>query len=84
MAKDKKQTLTPRLRFPEFREAEGWAVTPLKAVLDYERPEKYIVSDTSYGNSGTPVLTANKSFVLGYTNETEGIFTETTQHGVVN
>lgn len=28
-----------------------------------------MVQDTNYINSGTPVLTANKSFVLGYTNE---------------
>ena len=25
MAKDDKRTLTPRLRFPEFREGKGWA-----------------------------------------------------------
>ena len=36
--------------------------------------EAYIVSSTKYENEGIPVLTANKSFVLGYTTEDWGIF----------
>ena len=43
-------------------------------VLDYEQPQSYIVEDTEYTNEGTPVLTANKAFVLGYTLETDGIY----------
>ena len=41
----------------------------------YEQPSKYIVNDTNYDDSfETPVLTAGQSFVLGYTNETDGIY----------
>ena len=43
-------------------------------VLDYEQPQSYIVENTEYTNEGTPVLTANKAFVLGYTLETDGIY----------
>ena len=43
-------------------------------VLSYERPQPYIVEDTEYTTDGTPVLTANKAFVLGYTSETNGIY----------
>lgn len=43
-------------------------------VLGYEQPQSYIVEDTEYVDEGTPVLTANKAFVLGYTSETEGIY----------
>lgn len=44
-------------------------------LLDYEQPTKYLVKDTNYSNKySTPVLTAGKSFILGYTNETTGIF----------
>ncbi len=47
----------------------------LDDVLYYEQPTKYIVESTEYNDSfKTPVLTAGKSFVLGYTNESEGIF----------
>lgn len=64
----------PELRFPEFEYEGEWEIKALEDVLDYERPDKYIVSDTNYQNEGTPVLTANKSFILGYTNEDFGIY----------
>lgn len=47
----------------------------LKDVLDYEQPTKYIVDSQNYsGDFMTPVLTAGKSFILGYTDETEGVY----------
>ncbi len=52
-----------------------WPMVKLGEVLDYEQPTKYIVESTDYKNTyKIPVLTAGKSFLLGYTNETEGIF----------
>lgn len=74
MTKDKnKKTVVPALRFPEFRDAEGWEEKTLNKILNYERPDNYIVSNTNYSQQGTPVLTANKSFILGYTEEEYGI-----------
>lgn len=47
----------------------------LGELLPYEQPSAYIVESTNYNDSyKTPVLTAGKSFVLGYTNEVDGIF----------
>ena len=47
----------------------------LHDLLIYEQPANYIVESTDYNdNYPTPVLTAGKSFILGYTNETEGVF----------
>ncbi|MBL0026909.1 MAG: hypothetical protein IPO98_18815 [Saprospiraceae bacterium] len=44
-------------------------------VLNYEQPTKYIVSSDLYDdNFTTPVLTAGKTFILGYTDETDGIY----------
>lgn len=51
-----------------------WQKVKIKDLLDYERPDKYIVENESYVNQGVPVLTANKSFILGYTNENNGIY----------
>lgn len=46
-------------------------------VLLYEQPTKYIVNSDRYDDSyKTPVLTAGKSFLLGYTNEEDGIFND--------
>lgn len=53
----------------------GWKLKKLSDVLDYERPDVYIVKSTSYSDKAkTPVLTANKSFILGYTDEDFGIY----------
>lgn len=47
----------------------------LGELLTYEQPTPYIVESTDYDDSyETPVLTAGKSFILGYTNEKRGIF----------
>ena len=46
-----------------------WDTTTFSKLLNYERPENYIVTNTNYRKNGIPVLTANKSFILGYTNE---------------
>ena len=52
-----------------------WPMVELGKVLDYEQPTNYIVQSTNYKNEyKIPVLTAGKTFVLGYTNETKGIF----------
>lgn len=45
-------------------------------ILSYEQPSRYIVTTTEYSDNKdlTPVLTANKAFILGYTDEREGIY----------
>ncbi len=54
---------------------KNWKRVTLGELLDYERPDKYIVSSDDYSDSyKTPVLTAGKTFILGYTNDTEGIY----------
>ena len=54
---------------------QGWVVTNLESLLSYEQPTDYIVKSTDYNNAyQTPVLTAGKSFILGYTNEKAGIY----------
>ena len=51
-----------------------WEQRKLGEVLKYEQPGPYIVDSTDYNDSfSIPVLTAGQSFILGYTNETNGI-----------
>ena len=53
----------------------GWSICRLEDIVDYEQPQAYIVDSTNYSEDyTTPVLTAGKSFIIGYTNETDGIF----------
>jgi type I restriction enzyme S subunit len=47
----------------------------LGEILDYEQPTKFLVETTDYDDEyQVPVLTAGKSFILGYTNEENGIY----------
>ena len=64
----------PELRFPEFQDDGEWIPRPLSDILNYEQPTPYIVEDDTYKIEGTPVLTANKGFILGYTDESFGIY----------
>ncbi|SDW03817.1 type I restriction enzyme, S subunit [Nitrosomonas eutropha] len=69
--------LVPRLRFPGFRSAAAWEEKSLGSLLDYQQPTDYLVSGTNYNDAyKTPVLTAGKTFILGYTNESHGVFNE--------
>ncbi len=44
-------------------------------ILEYEQPGPYIVKNTDYNDSfDIPVLTPGKTFILGYTNEKDGIY----------
>lgn len=66
------QLLTAKRRLPGF--SGRWEDVELGEVLTYEQPTPYIVRDTNYQNGyKTPVLTAGKTFILGYTNEDCGI-----------
>ena len=43
--------------------------------LDYEQPTAYLVDSAEYNDSyGIPVLTAGQTLLLGYTDETDGIY----------
>lgn len=57
---------------------DGWCECQLENIVKYEQPQAYIVKSTDYDDRYlTPVLTAGKSFIIGYTNETEGIYQNT-------
>lgn len=67
------QLLAGKKRLPGF--TEEWVHISLEDLLEYEQPTKYIVSSIDYIENGIPVLTAGKTFILGYTAETSGIYT---------
>lgn len=66
------QLLTGKKRLPGF--SGEWKKIEFKEVLKYEQPTKYLTNNFSELKSETPVLTANKSFILGYTEERENVF----------
>jgi type I restriction enzyme S subunit len=68
------ELLTGRTRLPGF---DGtWLRRPLGEVLSYEQPTPYLVKTAKQLEAGrVPVLTAGKTFLLGYTNELYGVYT---------
>ena len=70
------ESLIKALRHHLFSTLEPVKEVSFADVLSYEQPTKYIVSDTEYSDNKdlTPVLTANKAFILGYTEETNGVY----------
>lgn len=69
------QLLTGKKRLKGF---EGeWKTKELGDALSYIQPTKYLVVSENYNNTyKTPVLTAGKTFILGYTDETTGVFND--------
>ncbi|WP_273711183.1 restriction endonuclease subunit S [Leuconostoc mesenteroides] len=73
---------TPQIRFKGF--TDDWEERKLGEIFNYEQPTKYIVKSTEYDDTfNTPVLTAGKSFLLGYTDEITGIKNATVDNPVV-
>ena len=65
--------LTGKKRLRNY--TEPWSTVELEEVFDYIQPTPYLVASTNYSDDySTPVLTAGKTFVLGYTNEINGIY----------
>lgn len=63
---------------------DGVVFVPLSNITDYDQPSKYIVKSTNYDDKySIPVLTAGQSFILGYTNETEGLFKASKENPVI-
>lgn len=63
----------PAIRFKGF--AHEWKCVEFNKLLQYERPEKYIVQDDNYDcKTLVPVLTANKSLYIGFTDETDNVY----------
>lgn len=69
---------TLRFTRPDDTAFPDWEECELGEVLHYEQPTPYLVSSTDYDDDfRTPVLTAGKTFILGYSDETEGIYKPT-------
>lgn len=66
------ELLTGKKRLPGF--SSEWIEKRLGELLEYEQPQQYIVVNTKYFTQGIPVLTAGKSFILGYTSERAGVY----------
>ena len=62
----------------------GVEYVKLEELVDYIQPAKYIVKNTNYDiKYDVPVLTAGQTFILGYTNEKNGIYYASADNPVI-
>jgi len=62
----------------------GIELLKIGELIEYEQPTKYLVNSTEYDDSyKIPVLTAGQSFILGFTNEENGIYPSSKQKPVI-
>lgn len=62
----------------------GVEYVKLEELVDYIQPAKYIVKNTNYDiKYDVPVLTAGQTFILGYTNEKDGIYYASADNSVI-
>lgn len=63
---------------------DGVEYRELAELVDYQQPSPYIVSSTNYDDSfSLPVLTAGQSFILGYSDDDQGIFYASAERPVI-
>ena len=71
---DRLVLLTGTQRLPGFD--DDWQEISLGSLLSFEQPTRFLVQTTKQLDVGrVPVLTAGKTFLLGYTNDTHGVYT---------
>ena len=62
----------------------GVEFVKIEDVTIYEQPTNYIVKSTKYSDEyEIPVLTAGQTFILGYTNEKDGIYNASEKNPVI-
>ena len=63
---------------------DGVEYKKIGELVDYEQPSKYIVSSTKYSDEfNIPVLTAGQTFILGYIDETDGVYKASKDNPVI-
>ena len=73
---DGKPALVPKLRFPEFRKAEGWKTGKVDDLVDTVTPPKKL-STSNYSSTGEfPIVDQSQSDICGWTDDNDALIHE--------
>jgi type I restriction enzyme S subunit len=76
MNKDNQSTLKPKLRFPEFRDADGWKYKKVDDLVDTVTPPKKL-STSNYSSKGSfPIIDQSQSNICGWTDDQDALIKE--------
>lgn len=68
-----KPMLVPKLRFPEFRGADGWEDEKVDALVDTITPKKKLPT-SCYGEAGAfPIIDQSQNDICGWTDDQEAL-----------
>ncbi|ULO25108.1 restriction endonuclease subunit S [Methylocystis sp. SB2] len=73
MTNDGKPALTPKLRFPEFRDAEGWEIGKVDALVDTITPPKKLPTSHYASRGAFPIIDQSQANICGWTDDHEAL-----------
>ena len=68
-----KPTLTPKLRFPEFRGAEGWKSEKVDELVDTVTPPKKLPTSIYAATGAFPIIDQSQSEICGWTDDNDAL-----------
>ncbi len=68
-----KQKRVPKLRFPEFREAEGWESVKVDELVDTVTPPKKLSTSNYSSNGAFPIIDQSQADICGWTDDHDAL-----------
>ncbi|MHB1332172.1 MAG: restriction endonuclease subunit S [Sulfuriferula sp.] len=70
---DGKPALTPKLRFPEFRDAAGWEIGKVDELVDTVTPPKKLPTSHYAPKGAFPIIDQSQADICGWTDDHEAL-----------
>ena len=70
---DGKPALTPKLRFPAFREAAGWEIGKVDELVDTVTPPKKLPTSLYSSKGAFPIIDQSQADICGWTDDHEAL-----------
>jgi type I restriction enzyme S subunit len=68
--------LVPKLRFPEFRKADGWKIGKIDDLVDTVTPPQKLPTSTYAGTGAFPIIDQSQNDICGWTDDTDALIQE--------
>ncbi len=76
MTKNTTQRLTPKLRFPEFRDEPGWASRKVDELVDTVTPLKKLPTALYSAKGAFPIVDQSQDAICGWTDDRDAVIRE--------
>jgi type I restriction enzyme S subunit len=70
---DELRALTPKLRFPKFRDAQGWGCRKVHELVDTVTPPKKLGTSNYAPKGAFPIIDQSKSEICGWTDDHDAL-----------